>query len=140
MLIRVLVAVDPPAVRRRVARLVREPGVELTTTSVRANLWERLNREEVDLVLLGTDGKEPPATFIASIRDLPDRPEVVVLRPREDAEERARLLASGCLAVLWLGLPDAMLAGTIKVFVDRRRDDELRRMRADRPDERYSLN
>jgi len=140
MLIRVLVAVDPPAVRRRVARLVRGPGIELTSMSVRSSVWERLNREEVDLVLLGTDGTEPPPTFIAAIRDLPDRPEIIVLRPREDAEERARLLASGCLAVLWLGLPDAMLSGTIKVFVDRRRDDALRRMRADRPDERYSLS
>ena len=140
MLIRVLAAVDPPAVRRRVARLVRGPGVELTTMSVRGNLWERLNREDVDLMFLGTNGSELPATFIAAIRDLPDHPEIIVLRPREDAEERARLLASGCLAVLWLGLPDAMLAGTISTLLDRRRDDALRRLRADRPDERYSLN
>ena len=140
MLIRVLVAVDPPAVRRRVARLARGPGVELTTMSVRGNLWERLNREDVDLMFLGTNGSELPATFIAAIRDLPDHPEIIVLRPREDAEERARLLASGCLAVLWLGLPDAMLAGTISTLLDRRRDDALRRLRADRPDERYSLN
>jgi len=140
MLIRVLVAVDPPAVRRRVARLVQGAGVELTTMSVRGNLWERLNREDVDVVLLGTDGTEPPATFIAGLRDLPDRPEIIVLRPRENGEERARLLASGCLAVLWLALPDAMLAGTIRAMLDRRRDDALRRLRADRPDERYSLN
>lgn len=140
MLIRVLLAVDPPAVRRRLARLIRAPGVEVAEISVKTPLWERLTREEADIVVLGTGDGELPAGLVASVRGLPDRPEIIVVRPHEGAAERARLLASGCLAVLWLGLPDDMLAETLGVFVTRRRDDALRRMRADRAGERQRLS
>jgi DNA-binding NtrC family response regulator len=141
MLIRVLLAVDPPAVRRRLARLLKAPGVEVAETSARARLWERLTHQDADLVVFGTgDGAELPTNLVASVRGLPDHPEIIVVRPREDAAERARLLASGCLAVLWLGLPDQMLAETLGVFLARRRDDAMRRIRADRAGERQSLN
>ncbi len=141
MLIRVLLAVDPPAARRRLSRLLHGAGVELATIAPRDALWERLTHEDFDLLVLGGGSvPEPPPSLIASIRGLPEQPEVIALRPGEDPEERARLLAAGCLAVLWLGLPDAMLAETIGAFVARRREDALRRLRADRPDERYSLN
>jgi two-component system response regulator AtoC len=141
MLIRVLLAVDPPSTRRRIMRLVRGAGVEVVAASPGDRLWARLTHQDFDLVLIGgADAAEPPPTVITSIRGLPDHPEIIVLRPREDAAERARLLAAGCLAVLWLGLPDAMLAETLGAFVARRREDGLRRLRADRPDERYSLD
>ncbi|HSF99714.1 MAG TPA: sigma-54 dependent transcriptional regulator, partial [Vicinamibacterales bacterium] len=124
----------------RLARLIRAPGVEVAEISVKTPLWERLTREEADIVVLGTGDGELPPGLVAAVRGLPDRPEIIVVRPREDAAERARLLASGCLAVLWLGLPDDMLAETLGVFVTRRRDDALRRMRADRAGERQSLS
>ncbi len=141
MLIRVLLSVDPTSARRRFARLFKHAGVELATLAPREALWEQLTREDFDLLVIGgARAPEPSASLIASIRGLPEHPEVIALRPREDPEERARLLAAGCLAVLWLGLPDAMLAETIGAFVARRHEDSLRRLRADRPDERYSLN
>ena len=73
MLIRVLLAVDPPAVRRRLARLIRAPGVEVAEISVKTPLWERLTREEADIVVLGTGDGELPAGLVASVRGLPDR-------------------------------------------------------------------
>jgi len=140
VLVRVLLAVDPPLVRRRLARLVKAPGVEVAEISVRSRLWEQLTHQDADVVVLGSGSEEPSASLIEGVRGLPDRPEVVVVRAHEDAAERARLLASGCLAVLWLGLSDDMLAQTLRVVVTRRRDDGLRRLRADRPGERQSLS
>ena len=141
MLIRVLLAIEPPAVRRRLHRLLAQGGTEPVAAATRAQLWERLNHEDFDLVLLGGDAvADATGGLIPAIRALPEHPEIIILRPREDPAERARLLAAGCLAVLWLGLPDAMLAETLGAFLVRRREDALRRLRADRPDERYSLN
>lgn len=140
MLIRVLLAADPLTVRRRVSRLLDGSGVEVTAVPVKTQLWERLSHEEFELVVLAAGDGAPPVSLISAIRALPDRPEIVVLRPREDGEERARLLASGCLAVLWLGLPDSMLAETLGVLLVRRRDDVLRRLREARPDDPHSLN
>jgi DNA-binding NtrC family response regulator len=141
MLIRVLLAVEPLATRRRVARLVQPAGVELTSATTRDGLWEQLTHEDFDLVLLaGSFLADQPGALVSSIRRLPEPPEIMVLRPREDAAERAQLLTAGCLAVLWLGLPDAMLAEAIGAFITRRRQDAVRQLRADRPTERYSLD
>ena len=48
-------------------------------------------------------------TLIQSVRNLPEQPDVVVLVEREDPEERATLIADGCLAILNHTLEDETL-------------------------------
>jgi two-component system, NtrC family, response regulator AtoC len=140
MLLNVLLAIEPVAERRRFDRLLRLGGIDPVPLPSRRQLWEHLTHEDHDLVVLG--GRlltEPPEGLIESIRRLPEHPDIIIVREREDPAERARLLAAGCLAVLWQGLPDAMLTETLRTLVNRRREDALSRLRADRPDERYTL-
>jgi DNA-binding NtrC family response regulator len=105
------------------------------------DLWQRLSSEDVDLVLL-TPSRLPgsPASLVAAVRQLPDAPEVIVVVGEDIAEQRSEMLAAGCLAVLYAGVSDAILLDTLRSLVDRRRQDSLRRLKAERPEERYSLN
>jgi DNA-binding NtrC family response regulator len=100
-----------------------------------------LSSEDVDLVLLTPSRLPgPPASLVASVRQLPDAPEVIVVVGNDLAEQRSEMLAAGCLAVLHDGVSDAILLDTLRSLVERRRQDSLRRLKAERPEERYSLN
>ena len=136
MLLRALLAVAPYPERRRLERLLREVGVDPIPLGARETLWEHLTHEDYDLVVLGDVHLPDQAeSLVASIRRLPEHPEIVVLLGREEPADRARLLAAGCLAVLWQGLADPMLAEALRAIAARRRDDALRRLRAERSDE-----
>jgi DNA-binding NtrC family response regulator len=138
--VRVLLAIPEQPVCRRVRLLLRRQGLDPAVLPARHALWSRLTHEDYDLVVLGAGLLPPDAEgLVTAIRRLPERPEVVVLRPREDAEERARLLAAGCLAILWQGLPDAMLGDAFHALIERRQADTLQRLRAERPEQRHSL-
>lgn len=140
MLVRVLLAVSGAPLRRRLEVLLRQIGLDPVALVARQTLWERLTHEDYDMVIVGAPLLPPnPEGLISSIRSLPEHPEVVVLRPREDAEERARLLAAGCLAVLWQGLPDPVLARTIQTLVNRQREDARHRLSTEQPANRSRL-
>lgn len=141
MLFRGLVAVDPPGLSRRLQVILRQAGIDPTEMPARGDLWKRLTHEDYDLVVLGgAVVPDPPEGFIASILRLPEHPGIIVMRAKEDAAERARLLAAGCLAVLWQGLPDPALSDAVQTIVARQHNEAVSRLRADRPEERYSLN
>ena len=57
---------------------------------------------------------------IAEIRELPDRPDVVVLSGLTDPEEQAALQRAGCLAVVDPAVSDTSLRETLLAFVARR--------------------
>ena len=122
-MLRVMVAVASVRERRRFRSLCRRLDIEPAYLAVKQPLWERLTHEDYDLVIVsGEILPAQPEALIGAIRSLPEQPEVVVLCSDEDAEERARLLAAGCLAVLWQGLADATLSQTIQTLLDRRRE------------------
>ena len=140
MLLRVLLAIPLAAVRRRLQQLLRQQGIDPDVLGPRQPLWERLTHEDYDLVIVSAPVIPPqPEGLISSIRNLPEHPEVVVLRPREDAEERARLLTAGCLAVLWQDLPDTVLGPTIETLINRRREEARSRLTNEQPEKRSSL-
>jgi DNA-binding NtrC family response regulator len=103
-------------------------------------LWGRLTHDDFDLVVLAPPSlPAEPEALVTSICALPERPGVIALRPTEDAEERARLLAAGCLAVLWKGLPDQALGRALAALVKRRRDEARQRNRQSRPEDSSTL-
>jgi DNA-binding NtrC family response regulator len=142
LLLRSLLDVEPPRLQHRLEALLEQCGVLIAGGASRhRDLWQRLSSEDVDLVLL-TPSRLPgsPASLVASVRQLPDAPEVIVVVGDDLAEQRSEMLAAGCLAVLYAGVSDAILLDTLRSLVERRRQDSLRRLKAERPEERYSLN
>ena len=127
MLTRVLIAMDTADQRRRIKRLLGEVGGIALEARSRRDLWAQLTHLDVDLVVCGrTLLPTPPDPFIASIRELPEHPDVVVISPKEDPVERAALLTAGCMAVLYAGLAESLLADTLRAVADRRREFDLR--------------
>ena len=129
MLIRVLVATRNTTLRRRLQEILgRLERVEANpaTVAVAPRLWPRLHEGDFDMVLIEREQLPPePEAWIADVRRLPEQPELVVFTGREDAQERASLLAAGCLAVLNAGLADADLESTLAAFVRRRRNEGM---------------
>lgn len=131
MLIRLLVLADGPQLTERIIGLVDELDVDATEAPTKGNFWDRVAEEPADLILLShTLLGNPTDETIASIRALPEGPDVVVLWKAEIPVERARLLTAGCSAVLQEDLPDEALRDVLEALSERRRhisDDRLRR-------------
>jgi DNA-binding NtrC family response regulator len=141
MLIRVLLAMESEAERSRLERLLGGSETVVTHLGRRADLWRRLNQGEIDVVLLGQALlHDEPHVMIESIRKLPESPEVVVITRRENAGDRASLLAAGCLAVVNQTVEDDVLREILLNVIDRRREDAITKLKADRPEEQYSLD
>ena len=142
MILRALLDVEPTRLHQRLESLLERCGVLIAgNTSRHRDLWQRLSSEDVDLVVL-TPSRLPgtPASVVASVRQLPDAPEVIIVVGDDVAEQRSEMLAAGCLAVLYEGVSDSILLETLRSLVERRRQDGLVRLKAERPEERYSLN
>lgn len=141
MLIHVLLAVEPASQRSRLWRLLSQPDIELAGVEDGDELRAMLTGGDFDLLVVGRslmgDARD---TLIQSVRNLPEQPDVVVLVEREDPEERATLIADGCLAILNHTLEDDTLKAALDALIQRRRDDAINRLKADRPEEQYSLN
>ncbi len=141
MILRVLLAVEPGSLATRLRRLVGGPEVEVSIARASRSLWARLPREDVDVVIVSRAMlPEPVGPAIASIRELPERPEVMVIVEVEDPGARAALLAAGCIAVVYQGLSDGALGETLSALLRRSRDDALRRLRDPGPERRTGLD
>ncbi len=141
MLVHVLLAVRSDSDRARLNRLLRRREVLLRDASTESDLLGQVSGSDFDVLVVGRDLlSDHPESVIQSVRSLPERPEVVVLTEHEDAEERASLLSHGCLGVLDRGLSDNALQNALTALIERRREEATNRLRADRPEEQYSLN
>ena len=139
MLLRALVAVGAP-LRARLIGILTQEKVEAVAASQASELWARLTHEDHDLVILGAPFLTHPAEgLIATILKLPERPDIIVMRSREDGEERAGLLAAGAIAVLWDGLSEAVLTRTLRQLLARHREESLRRVAVERHQDHVTL-
>ena len=130
MLLRVLLAVRQAALGRDLQESLALPDVMIQTVGSKNGLkngskngmWRRLSTLSADWIVVDKALVPPPVDdSIAGLRQLPDAPAVVVLSEQENAEERARLLALGCDAVLNSRLPPETLSKTLLAILHRRR-------------------
>lgn len=141
MLIHALVAMNDASASNRVIRLLGQRGLVLRQAPEASGLLETLSGADFDLLVVDRGLlQQDPNPLIHSVRSLPERPEVIVLTDHENVDDRGLLLASGCLAVLSLRLGDPALRKALTTLVERRREEASNRLRADRPEEKYSLN
>ncbi len=141
MAIRALLAVEAPEQRRRLKRLLEESNVDVVSAVGTGAMWQRLTQADVDFVIVVRSLiPDPPVPFVSSIRELPEHAEVIVFSQAEDPVDRAKLLAAGCMAVLYDPLPDAALLDALRTLVGRRQDEMVRGRRIAGPGQRYSLD
>ncbi len=133
MLIRVLVLLDSKELRRRVERLLQDEKVTFESLGRSEDLWRRLRGEEAELLIAGLSQAPSPAEdWIASLRQLPERPEIILLADEEDPHRRAALLAAGAYAVLNTGLGVVELTGALRTLLRRMREEATERLKAAR--------
>ena len=112
-------------------QLLPRSGVVPLELQGRTPIWSHIQEAEFDLLIVEQDRLPLPAsTAVERIRNLPDRPDVIVAVTRENPAQRASLLAAGCLAVLNLGVRDQILAETLQTLLQRRRSEGNHRLEA----------
>jgi DNA-binding NtrC family response regulator len=141
MLTRVLVAVSEDGTAARLERLLQRGHIATLRAHDLDELWEKLTREDFDLLLvertlLPTSLRE----FLASLQPLPEHPGVIVISPEDIPNQRAEMLASGAVAVLWLGLDDGVLGDALVSLARRQGSEVLGRLSAERAENRSTLN
>jgi DNA-binding NtrC family response regulator len=141
MLIRVLLAVEPAPLRRRIQRLLKANDVSFVRSSTRGRrLGAATPGADFDLWVVSRSRLGDAALdAVRSVRELPEQPEVVVVTDVEDARDRSALLGAGCLAVVNHRVPDDTLAETFTALLHRRQEQVEQGLRAERFDERPSL-
>jgi len=131
MLSRILLALDDPALLRRLRRALVLPDVLVEVLNARAAIGPELARHSGDLLLISRSLlPEPAALSIQELRTLSEAPDIVVLTRAEDGEDRARLLAAGVQAVLIAQLSPPTLREVLTAILSRREQLETRNERA----------
>lgn len=124
MLLRILLAVEPPALHRQMRRLMKKDDIVVRKCSASADcLIRELGRESYDLVITS---RSVLAQFgqgiVTSISVLPEPPEIIVVSEQDDAEDRAKLLAAGCISVLHSGVTNKVMGEALSAVFNRRRN------------------
>lgn len=139
MLIRILLAVDAPALRDRLQALLEQSDVLISSCDPE-RFWAGPERDSFDLAV-ASRGSLPAdvKSAVTRLRELASSPEVVVLRAAEDARDTATLQAAGCFAIVPQMLSDEQLRETLAMLVQRRREAAVDRLRAEQVEPRRQL-
>lgn len=126
MLLRVVVATNDSSIQRRIQRLIPTDTCDVESVPKGRSAWDRLMLKSADVVIVSRAViPNPPEESIATMKMLPDGPDIFVLDADEDAEWRARLLGAGVGAVLNPTLPAAAIRSAIAALLERRREHLL---------------
>ncbi|HSG09643.1 MAG TPA: sigma 54-interacting transcriptional regulator [Longimicrobiales bacterium] len=134
MLVRALLALAPAALAQRLEGLLDGRDVSVFKAIDTDEMWRLLQSEDVDLLVASDHamGTSLPDDWVASVRALPEPPDLVLLTDREDPSRRAALLAAGCLAVLNTRLSDRELRSAFQTLVARLAQDAAARLAVQR--------
>lgn len=123
MLLRLLLAVEPATLLNRFRRMLKGDDIVIKKSQAAFDpLIRELGRESHDLLIISRSvlGKSEQ-DVVTAIVSLPEPPEIIVISEQEDSEDRAKLLATGCLLVLNTGVSNRVLAEALESVISRRR-------------------
>jgi DNA-binding NtrC family response regulator len=124
MLARVLLAIDDSRLRTRLRRTISQADMLVENVENQDRVWAELARAPSDMLVVSRGLiPEPVTESIQTFCGLPDAPEVVVLDAGGDPEDRARLIAAGCHAVLDANLSSLALRDVLRAILVRRRSE-----------------
>ncbi len=122
MLGHVLLALSDARLRARIRRTLSQADMLVENVENRDELWSQLAKSSADMLVVSRAlVPEPVAETIASLRGLPDSPEIVVLDKKGKPEDRAHLLAAGAFTVLDEALSSHALRDVVSAILARRR-------------------
>ena len=128
MLIRALLLIEHERERTRLRGVLTELGALVSEEDNPEELWNRLGQETHDLILLSSSAlPDEPETSISEIRNLPSRPEVIVLVDTSGQGRRASLQSGGAFAVIDRELDLVSLSETLEAVLSRYREIGLSR-------------
>ena len=122
MLLRVILAVDDAALRRKLRQILSDADAVVESVRGKKLLWERTARCSGDVVI-ATESvlPRPLEDSVTLMQSLPEPRSVVVICDTQDAEHHARLLAAGCDVVLYTGLVEDSIAEVLQTVLHKRR-------------------
>ena len=133
MLIRVLLLIESSSLRTRLVGVLAGLGVLVSEEKDPENVWHRLGQEGYDLIVASHSAlPREPESWISEVRDLPNRPEVIVLLNATDQAGRASLQSGGAFAVIDQNLPLDSLSETMEGVLARYREIGVSRLSEDR--------
>ena len=109
--------------------MLPDPDTLVVQADTREAARGALMKSHYDLALIAIDGPSglPDGLFEAMAR-LPDRPEVIAILGKDDADRRAELVRAGVMAVLDPSVDDTLLRGAIATLIGQRRDSTIARL------------
>ena len=120
MLCHILLATRDATIRRHIQKLLTQPDVVIDVLSPVKDVWEQLANVDTDCMIIDRNLiPKPVSKSVEAICQLPDSPALVVLTEKEDAKDRAHLLAAGCEAVLNSRLEPEALCETLATILER---------------------
>ena len=123
MLLHILTAIEDSGLAEELCKLLRQEDVIVEPVGEPETFWEDTEKKTSDLLLVSRELITSLALEkIGNILKSLDAPAIVVLTEYEDEKDRAELIASGCEAVLNVGLPAEKLSEAVEAILDRRRE------------------
>ena len=122
MLIRVMLLIPETALRRRIRGMLFGTDIVVDLLRGKKHFWQRAARRSFDMLVAHESTiADDLADGVDLVRELPDRPSIVLLVDENRAENQARFLTTGVNCVLYTGLDDGVLASAIQAELSRRR-------------------
>ncbi len=141
MILRVILGVKNKKLCGQLKKVLAELNIITITVQDKTGLMKRLSKEGSDLIII--QKSILTGTIFETIQmllQLPDSPGLVILTDEELSEERAKMLAAGCDAILFEGLPINDLQNALNTIIEKRRDLLLKLLPAKRVLAHPSLN
>jgi DNA-binding NtrC family response regulator len=130
---RLVIALEEAAKEREIEVQLTSPGWVIERIKGKRKLWEQLHSGLWDLALVSRRRiPEPVEESIMRLASNPDSPDIVVVLHRASAEERARLLAAGCHAVLDASVELETMADVVRTVLARHHKIDQQRFSATR--------